>query len=360
MNIISYAIGLNSSGGGSGGGGDAPPASALNLTGNIKYMFASGNWDWYIEKYGNQITTTNLTSLYGTFQGSNLSVIPISLNAYTQYYGCDFYETFKDCQHLTSVPTMTGRVGQFYSVFSNCFELTTIPNSVAELDFTGINTDTGGRNCGQNFSSCRSLRYIPKTLLKKLYNNSGGGGSYTAYYYQFDECYSLDALDGVAVQAVEYNMDRVGNYRCFDSCYRLKTMKFDTNADGTPKTAPWHNQNLILSNYVGYAQYPSTFNGNFGFTNATQVSDAATYEALKNNADYWTADINYSRYNHDSAVATINSLPDTSAYLEANGGTNTVKFKGESGKLTDGGAINTLTEEEIAVASARGWTLAYV
>ena len=136
-------------------------------------------------------------------------------------------------------------------------------------------------------------------------------------------------------------------------------MKFDTNADGTPKTAPWKNQSLNLSDYVGYAQGAYIFDGRHGFTTATQVKDAATYEALKNNPDYWTADINYSRYNHDSAVETINSMPDTSAYLAANGGTNTIKFEGKSGKLTDGGAINTLTEEEIAVAVARGWTVAY-
>ena len=136
-------------------------------------------------------------------------------------------------------------------------------------------------------------------------------------------------------------------------------MKFDTNADGTPKTAPWKNQSLNLTNYVGYAQYAYILDGRHGFTTATQVSDAATYEALKNNPDYWTADINYSRYNHDSAVETINSMPDTSAYLAANGGTNTIKFMRHSGKLTDGGAIDTLTEEEIAVAVARGWTVAY-
>lgn len=390
MNIISYAIGLNSSGGSKepvlesisitangtytpDAGIDgynsvsvsvpqdgAPPASALNLTGNISSMFASGNWDWYIERYGHQITTTDLTSLYGTFNGSKISAIPFSLNGYTQDSGCDFQEIFRGCSNLTSVPTMTGKVSQFYSVFDSCYKLTTIPDSLGELDFTYMNTFTYGSNCGHNFTNCRSLRYIPKTLLKKLYGNSDGSGSYTSYYYQFNECYSLDALDGVAVQAIVYNMDRVGGYRCFDKCYRLKTMKFDTNADGTPKTAPWNNQSLDLSNNVGYAQYASTFDGNFGFTTATRVSDAATYEALKNNPDYWTADINYSRYNHDSAVETINSMPDTSAYLAANGGTNTIKFKGESGKLTDGGAINTLTEEEIAVAVAKGWTISFV
>ena len=390
MNIISYAIGLNSSGGSKepvlesisitangtytpDAGIDgynsvsvnvpqegAPPASALNLTGDISSMFASGNWDWYIEKYGNQITTTNLTSLMDTFNGSKISAIPFSLNGITgSYDGCSFYDTFFGCENLTSVPTITGETETFYGVFQRCSKLTTIPDSLGELDFTKLNNSNGG-NCGNNFESCYRLRYIPKNLLKKIYsggnNNSGSG---TAYYYQFKECYSLDVLDGVAVQAGEYNMDRVGNYDCFSKCYRLKTIKFDTNADGTPKTAPWKNQSLNLINYVGYAQYTSTFYGNYGFTTATQVSDAATYEALKNNADYWTADINYSRYNHDSAVETINTIPDTSAYLAANGGTNTIKFMRHSGKLTDGGAIDTLTEEEIAVAVARGWTVAY-
>ena len=39
MNIISYAIGLNSSGGGSGGGGDAPTAEELTLTGDCESRF---------------------------------------------------------------------------------------------------------------------------------------------------------------------------------------------------------------------------------------------------------------------------------------------------------------------------------
>ena len=38
----------------------------------------------------------------------------------------------------------------------------------------------------------------------------------------------------------------------------------------------------------------------------------------------------------------------------------TIKFRGEAGSATDGGAINTLTEEEIAVATAKGWTVTLV
>ena len=57
---------------------------------------------------------------------------------------------------------------------------------------------------------------------------------------------------------------------------------------------------------------------------------------------------------------TINCLPDTAAYLASAGGTNTIKFKGGAGSSTDGGAINTMTEEEIAVAAAKGWTVTFV
>ena len=387
MNIISYAIGLNSSGGSKepvlesisitangtytpDAGIDgynsvsvsvpqdgAPPASALNLTGDISYKFASGSWDWFIERYGHQITTTDLTSLKSTFNGSKISTIPFSLNATSgSYKTCNFDGTFLGCENLTSVPTMAGRVSHFYDVFEQCYRLTTIPDSLGELDFTSIHTQYG--NVGQNFKDCRSLRYIPKTLLQNLYS-TGRSGSSIPYYYQFTNCYSLDVIDGLAIAPAQFTENKLGYADCFDNCYRLKTMKFDINADGTPKTATWKNQVLELNNYVGYTQYAFTFDGNFGFTTATQVSDAATYEALKNNADYWTADINYSRYNHDSAVATINSLPDTSAYLAANGGTNTIKFKGASGSATDGGAINTLTEEEIAVAVAKGWTVSF-
>ena len=63
----------------------------------------------------------------------------------------------------------------------------------------------------------------------------------------------------------------------------------------------------------------------------------------------------------DPGDGTLNSLPDTKAYLDSAGGTNTIKFKRNSGSATDGGGI---TEENIAAAAAaaseRGWTVAFV
>ena len=99
---------------------------------------------------------------------------------------------------------------------------------------------------------------------------------------------------------------------------------------------------------------------NSGLTLDKKVTDDTTYQALKNDPDWYTLKKEYSRYNHDSAVATINSLPDTSAYIAEKGGTNTIRFMGNAGSATDGGAINTLTEEEIAVATAKGWTITFL
>lgn len=94
------------------------------------------------------------------------------------------------------------------------------------------------------------------------------------------------------------------------------------------------------------------------FLTDKEITDNVSYQALKNDPDAWTRDSYYSFYNHDSAVETINSLPDTSAFLAEQGGTNTIKFEGRTGLSTDGGAINTMTAEEIAVAAAKGWTVA--
>jgi hypothetical protein len=81
---------------------------------------------------------------------------------------------------------------------------------------------------------------------------------------------------------------------------------------------------------------------------------------LKDDPDWFTCDVAYSRYNHDSAVATINSLPDTSEFLLECEGYNQITFNGAAGSNTDGGAISNLTEAEIAVAAAKGWTVTFI
>jgi hypothetical protein len=107
-----------------------------------------------------------------------------------------------------------------------------------------------------------------------------------------------------------------------------------------------------LSSTIGY----TTSSSPIGLDTNKRVSNAEQYSQLKEDEAWWGYNkANNSCYNHDSAVETINSLPDTSGY-----GTNTIKFKKLMGEITDAGAVDTLTEEEIAVATAKGWTISFV
>ena len=186
------------------------------------------------------------------------------------------------------------------------------------------------------------------------YNNS--------YYYNgFYNCFVLDELINMPIPYTKAKWTYNAFYDTFRNCHRLKDITFKTNDDGTAIAVNWKSQVIDLTNNVGYASVGNEVTKyNSGITADKRVTDATSYEALKNDPDWWTTDKNYSRYNHDSAVRTINSLPDASTYLATAGGNNTIKFKGTSGTNTDGGAINTLTETEIAVATAKGWTCSFV
>ena len=209
------------------------------------------------------------------------------------------------------------------------------------------------------FSGCYSLRSIPMNLIK-----SGNPYSYNSYSYYpsgFYSCYALDELINLPIPYTKATWTSNAFVNTFYDCYRLKNVIFALN-DGVPYTVTWKSQVIDLSSsYIGYVKISNfLLYFNSGIKSSKQVTDDASYQALKNDPDWWTMKVEYSRYNHDSAVNTINSLPDTSAYLATAGGTNTIKFKGQAGASTDGGAINTLTEEEIAVAAAKGWTVTLV
>ena len=147
------------------------------------------------------------------------------------------------------------------------------------------------------------------------------------------------------------NMFFSSEFGYVDKTYHLTKFIFDTD-NGIPYVRNWSNQSLDLTT----SGYGDSSQDNPAFLNYPEIIDSETYNLYKNNPDAWTKDVQYSRYNHDSAIETINSLPDCSA----SGGVNTIKFKGAAGSATDGGAINTLTEEEIAVATAKGWTVSLV
>lgn len=289
--------------------------------------------------------------------------------------GDNAYRAFYGASYLTHAPVITGSIQQTCGMFQGCVRLKDV-SGLANLKISSsyVYSTSAEYYKSSMFANCYALRNIPSTFLTEIgrypvigYQSTTAYGDRSAYYNTFRSCYSLDEIVDMGVfKGPKMSMSSNMFTEHVHYCARLKRYTFETNEDGTPIQLGGDNvdypfvmlnQTLDFSTYVGYCSTGTAFTNlqsYGGFTTDTQVVDDATYQALKDNPDYWTTDINYARYNHDSAVETINSLPIYTS------GKNTIKFKGAAGALTDGGAINTLTEEEIAVAAAKGWTVTLV
>lgn len=308
----------------------APTDDELKIKGMCAYRFSNDGWSWFIKKYGNRITTQNISAMNNMFQESyELETIPFQLNSVANYTST-MSDLFHSCQKLRTLP-------------ENLFNIT-LSATMSNLTYT---------NTTNMFNSCFSLRNIPDLSFLGGFKHLLLSGYYYSFYYSaFTNCYVLDEIVNLPViYAPGTNQNYF--YYTFNSCSRLKRLTFGT----VYNQGKWSGQVIDLTSCVGYASgYRDVCNYNSGINNSKQVNSDSKYQELKDDPDWFSTNIAYSRYNHDSAVETINSLPDCSEYAAAQG-TNTIKFKGASGSKTDGGAINTLTEEEIAVATAKGWTV---
>lgn len=350
------------------GGNVVSPESGLS---NCNSMFAWGCWDDFINGYGENVTfEPGIQIALRMFMGNSLPNIPFVLNFDTSYNFVNLDEMFR-FSHITTAPTFTNcNIFTCNKMFADCTELSEFPEDWANGFGYGYMTGAAYSCSNSIFTNCHSLRTIPMDWFAQVKKAWGGGmvtqinsdfetngRPYTYYDYEFSHCYALDELVGLPVVKA-YNFTN-----CFDRMSRVKNFTFALGDGATAQTAEWQGLTLDLSNYVGYCQMASWITDyNSDLDDSTRVTDDDTYQELKDTEDWWTTNVNYSRYNHDSAVATLQSLPDCSAYIASQDTykTNTIKFKGASGALTDGGAINTLTEAEIAVATAKGWTVTLV
>lgn len=333
------------------------------LSGDCQYACSGLLGQNYIQRFGNTISTSGITNSANMFAYNNIEKIPFTLNLGDDpSYACSLNSLFNRAYGLKELPALSfmSFPGAMSYLFCYCYNLRKLPDDFGtDWDWSFIHTNSN-TNLTYIFQNCYSLRSIPESFLNNLWGNSNSR-TYSQFQYSFQNCYSLDEVKGLRFNKNTITSNLFAS--TFLYCWRLKDIMFALEEDGSVQTVNCKQQVIDLSNSVGYAisyGYVYILNYNSGITADKEVKDDATYQALKDDPDYWTMDINYSRYNHDSAVRTINSLPDTSAYLATAGGTNTIKFKGASGSKTDGGAINTLTEEEIAVATAKGWTVSLV
>lgn len=195
----------------------------------------------------------------------------------------------------------------------------------------------------------------------------------------FNSCPRLKAITNISCLWVneDFSTARNGMFdEAFNFCTRCERLRFHMNEDGTPEIAPLNNTVINLTDRFGWDNTSyGTYNyigpsgdGHSGYGNphnavarANRVQDIDSYNAHKDDYYYWAYNPEWSRYNHDRAVETINSLPDTLtgcrrvASLGADfTPNNTIYFKGACGSGY-GKAISDLTEAEIAVATAKGW-----
>ena len=363
MTLDEMATAIEGITGGGGSLNDYIPEEAFALTGTCQYKFYNGVWDWFIEEHGDKITTTDMTNTSHMFTHSKVTEIPFELN----YQGTSSTMTnmFHYCQNLLQIPKINNcQPNDMTQIFNSCKKLKEIPEGFADwFDWSYMEKQTSAYTCNMSgmFQYCCSLRSIPMDCI--AHANPNATYSYSYFPSGFFNCYVLDELVGLPLPwTATWTSNAFSN--TFGACKRLKNLIFATQEDGSPYVMNWKSQVIDLGNSggnsVGFAVVNSYILDNsdvHGITADKEVKDDETYQALKDDPDWFTCLKAYSRYNHDSAVETINSLPDTSAYLAASGGTNTIKFLGAAGSATDGGAINTLTEEEIAVAAAKGWTV---
>lgn len=333
-----------------GSGGTAElPEEAYNIKGNCELRFANNGWTWFIHTYGDKVNTSDIYNCNRMFNfNQTLTHIPFTINCRANT-SISLVNMFSQCYKLETVPKFTNcRPSTTYEMFAYCENLKYFPDDFDEgFDWSHFETSYTTDRSGM-FKNCLKLRKLPMAFVN---HSIKGGESYRSVYYGLAaHCYDLDEIVGLDVLHKEANWTSNAFSDAFDYCYHVKDLTFLLD-NGTPKIANWKNQ-LIDAVYFGTyadAEYAEAL------PLEKRIVDDATYQLYKNDADGWTTDIAYSRYNHDSAVRTINTLPDCSA-----NGSNNIKFRGASGSKTDGGAISALTEEEIAVAAAKGWTVSIV
>lgn len=337
--------------------GYTPTDDELTFRHKVNALFCVDNNAWIAQQWGDRLKFVDLIYAEEMLWQSSDKVpsnFVLEFGANQIYV---FIGDFAAYSTRTSLPTIKWPDVE-HTI--NCSGAFTMMENIRALpdDYFGDKSLIYNEGYTGNWYNCCSLRHVPTSYFAAMQRGKNSEQSTYAHSMgSFANSYWLDELTGVPV---DYKNDYTSNEFHFGGgLSHLKDYIFATD-NGQPYAAKWKKQTIDLSRKTGYWDANSPLNYyNSGITADKEVSDDATYQALKNNPDWYTLDKSYSRYNHDSALRTINSLPDCSAYV-ASGGTNTIIFEAEAGSKTDGGACGALTAEEIAIASAKGWTVSFV
>lgn len=345
------------------GGGDT---ETINFSADISYLFAGDGGSALYEAVKNKnLVFTNVRYGRGVFYGMPTydTITPFTIHLLQGMYNAPgnvdfrgFYEGSSVVSNIIIDPPIEGAFG---TEFQNFFTQSLLKN--IDLSCIDTNYPIFGKSCATGlFNKSGYLRSINFTNSPQRY--FGGSNNDILYTATFSHCFDLDSIEDL--YTTKYTTFSGGT---FDNCSHLAKLTFKT-ASPTDAKNPYYGSDIDLST-VGYYTNVSEgyiedsaslhYGNNPLFTKslvrenaAKEITNATTYAELKNDPDAWTTNVAYSRYNKTSAKETLISLP----YIKE---AHTIKFKGEAGSATDGGAIKDLTSSEIAVATAKKWTVAF-
>ena len=326
------------------GGGEI---GEIVLTENCQYACSNPAWN----RFHPYVKTQDIYELgHFFYENGKIENVPfeINLKADNRYgtpanYFCAYAYNLKTCPKINNY--LLAGTGP---MFNSCYLLN--DDLDAKLNPVGMG-EYNKQEANNMFNYCYSLRKAPMKFLNTILKNWKGTGTWNNPYNSlFYYCYALDEVVGLYPHAGTWTSNIFGN--TLNSCTRLKDFTFEMNENGQPYVRNWSNQTIDLTMSVGRSSLSYSCGYNSGITEDKKVNSLETYEALKDNPDWWADNYAWCRYNRNSAVNTINSLPDVSQ-----GSGNTIKFFKSAGNQIPGGNMNDLTEEEIAVATAKGWTV---
>lgn len=358
-----------------------------------RYFFAAGS-PLYSEKYykDNYI-----------LKRANLTEIGDGKNS-TNYAGRRLFNNNLYIEDLSDivVGSRYGTATSFDDAFNGCKNLKKLPKFQFKRDIYGNQTSSA-------FSYCYNLE---QSEIDKIYQFISAFTT-ASQNPQLNYCYKIKEFDWskINMKIDDFSPTRIdfgyaptleryvipvtytktettssGYNTKYQGCYpMIKDVSFVTNNDGSPKKSKMTNQTLswwaysesyswgygdVTSQGYEYGGIDKTHNIVGDTIEQTQVN----YEKMKQYSDWHCTQrrsVSYqrssvpigrlfSKFNHKTMVSIINTIMDTSEYIATKGGTNTIKFYKYQGDLTDEGGTSNLTEEEIAVATAKGWTVTFV
>ena len=263
---------------------------------------------------------------------------------------------FQNCNQLIKIPMIHFLVAYDMSnMFSGCNSISSFPENFTEdWDWSRLDSATSAYagNRSNLFTNCMKLREIPQELL--IHGNPFGSYSYALTFQGWNNCYGLEKLENVFIPYKSTSMTSNAFSNMVKNCCRLKKLILQTQQDGTPyNVSGWKSQTIDLST-VGYGSI--TYMRLVDLTEETQIDNEEKWRSYIDGSypDGWGASVEYSTFGATAVKELIASLPNITG-----GSSNTIKLNQKAASAIPGEEMTSLTEEDIAVAAAKGWTITF-